>query len=196
MNSMTHQCVIEQVRSGIALARELGKPIVVSKQLARAAKEFLEMDICPRSNISCLEARHIGIVCARRALFRDVLQIHNAASVISLRDMARTVFLDAVGSISEACVIVQLLRFIENFTFDSKTTPHGRTFACIDEGCLTLPRLLESTTTTGMSQWGDSTCRALTHYTLMAKVESTHINSLIFRVKSALKIHINFFYPN
>ena len=38
MNSMTHQCVIEQVRSSIALAKALGKRIVVSKQLARAAK--------------------------------------------------------------------------------------------------------------------------------------------------------------
>ena len=38
MNSMTHQCVIEQVRSSISLARELGKRIVVSKQLSRAAK--------------------------------------------------------------------------------------------------------------------------------------------------------------
>ena len=133
-------------------------------------------------------------MCARTALFRDVLQMHNAASVISLRDMARTVFLGAVGSISEACVIVQLPRFIENFTFDSKTIPHGRTIACIDEGCLNLPRFLLSPTTTGMSQWGDSTCRALTHYTLMAQVESTHINSLIFRVKSPPKIHINFFF--
>ena len=84
MNLMTHQCVIEQVRSSIALARELGKRIVVSKQLARAAKDFLEIDICLRSNCSCFEARHIGTVCARMALFRDVLQIHNAPSVISL----------------------------------------------------------------------------------------------------------------
>ena len=135
MNSMTHQCVIEQVRSSIALARELGKRIVVSQLLARAAKEFLEFDICPRSNCSCFEARHIGTGCARTALFRDVLQIHNAPIVLSLRDMARTVFLGTVGSISEACDISQLPHFIENFTFDCKTTPHGRTFACVEEEC-------------------------------------------------------------
>ena len=116
MNSMTHQCVTEQVRSSIALARELGKRIVESKQLARAAKKFLEIDICPRSNCSCFKAQHIGTVCPRTALFRDVLQIHNTPSVISLWDMARTVFLGVVGSISEACDMAQLPRLIENYT--------------------------------------------------------------------------------
>ena len=98
-----------------------------------AAKTFLDIKVCPRSDFSCINELDISAKCAIRSLFIEIIQSHQQ-SVLSISEMSRTKFLGTVRSISEARAISQYPLHIESFRL-VKTDLTCGVFVCRNTNC-------------------------------------------------------------
>ena len=120
-----HQFVSEQVRCTLILGHQLGKRISIESDLVEAAHTFLSVEDCPHENYGCHRSSHrindVLYTCPRRALFLEIINIHNDRKIPTLFCLSRTVFLGTVDSIADAYRLSGYPANVVDFSFDINT---------------------------------------------------------------------------